>query len=444
MTGFRWFGLPLAVVALAIGPLVPSAAAQDGPSAVFAFRDLRAQAVAAANSGDLAGASDLLADADRLIVNHPGLLVLRARVAMAAGDPAAAAGFLSRYADLGLRLDVSRDPAFSVLAEAPEHAPLVARLAGNGQPQGAAQPLFEIDAPMIAEGLAWDAARSRFLVSGMRSRTVVQMDSQGRRADFLRDPTVPGILGIALDPERGVLWAAASGLAVVEDLPAELRDTTALLKIDLETGAVLDRYQAPVSEGRRSFGDVAVGSDGTAYVSDSFGGDVFRLRPGGEALETIVPAGRLGSPQGMVEAPDGRALLIADYSSGLHRLDRESGEMTAIAAPADVTLLGIDSILRIGDDLVAVQNGVSPQRVLRLRLDPQFGRVTQVEVLAASLPAIDEPSGATIVDGSVVFVSRSQGAAFDDEGRLRGDPPPPALVSRIPLDATTAGDYGRP
>jgi sugar lactone lactonase YvrE len=151
-------------------------------------------------------------------------------------------------------------------------------------------------------------------------------------------------------------------------------------------------------------------------------------------VETLTAPGTLGSPQGMVISPDARTLIVADYPSGLWRVDASTGAASRLPTPDGVSLIGVDGL--IGDDrrLFAVQNGVAPQRILRLDLNADWTAVEAVEVLAANLPEIDEPTTGVMLDGALIFVARSQWSEFDGEGRPGSPEMAPARVMRLALD----------
>ena len=188
---------------------------------------------------------------------------------------------------------------------------------------------------------------------------------------------------------------------------------------------------SPPDDGDHAFGDVALGPDGAVYVSDSLSGQVLRLPPGAETLQSLVPAGFLGSPQGIVVAEDGTSLIVADYSSGLHRVSLTDGAVTRLSAPADAVLVGIDGLIPMNGGVLALQNGVQPHRVLRLTLSATQTAVTRVEVLAANLDDLNEPSTGLALNGDLVFVSRTQWGAFDGEGQRRVQDPAPTVISRL-------------
>lgn len=426
---------PLAIAAVCAGVLTPVAAWGQAASPAMQFRQVRAAGIAAAQADDLVTAAARLAEADAIVPNHPGLIGLRARVAAADGKPQEALGLWRRYAELGLAADPSRDPLNAEMIVLPEWPAVAERLAANRRPTGAVTPVAVLPQPLAIENVVRDVARDRLLVSAIAGRTILQIDDQGAASPWLSaDAPVAGVLGLALDAERGVLWAASAGLGAATPDPADpLRGQTELLKIDLADGRLLARHRPPEAA-QRSLGDVAVGPDGTAYVSDSFAGDIWRLRPGAEALELVTPTGMFGSPQGMALSADGAFLIVADYGSGLHRVDLSTGRATMMPAPAQVSLIGLDAVLRRDDRLIVVQNGTAPKRVLELTLSADHAAVTHARVLAANLEAMTDPAGGSLDGSDLLFVSVSQLSAYDDEGALRNGPPPPAQIARLSLD----------
>lgn len=421
------------VATIAIAGLLAASPGLAQETDVAAFQRLRAEGVAAANADDLVTAAARLAEADGRIPNHPGLTLMRARVAAAAGQSEAALAQVRRYAEAGLVINLAGDRALSTLAGEPGFDALAAVLEANRAPVGADRltPLAAIPGGGLVESVARDAARGRWLAAMIRDRTIVALDDAGGIAPFLKaDAEIGGVLGLAMDGRAGVLWAATAPLPPA--LHGRAADApplaSALLKIDAASGRVLASYPAP---GEQMLGDVTLTPDGTVYVA---GGDLFQLRPDGEALEVLLPAGQMRSPQGMAVTPDGAALIVADYSSGVWRVDRATGAAIRLEAPANASLIGVDGLISDGRFLYALQNGTAPQRVLRLAPDAAWSRIEAVETLAANLPQLDEPTTGLVHDGELVFVSRSQWSDFDGEGALKSPEPEPALISRLRLD----------
>lgn len=429
-----------AMIGAALAGLVlwGGASSAQAQSVVGEFRRLRSEAVAAAGADDLLTAAARLAEADALIPNHPGLMLMRARLAAQSGDAAGGVAHLRRYADAGLVVDPSRDPALSLLAGTPGYAEAVARISANRAPVGAGQLslVASLPAGYLVESVARDEARGQWLVSSIAWRTIMAVSDEGAITPWLAEtPVTAGILGLTVDAERGWVWAASAPVppATTHWPEGSTPPRTALLRIELATGQINAWLEAPEGDGH-SFGDVALGADGTVYVADT-SGSVFRVRPATEAtLEPVVAPGLIASPQGMVVTPDGKGLIVVDYSSGLHRVDMATGAVARLAQPADASLIGIDGLASDGRAIYALQNGVAPQRVLKLTLDAGWTRIDAVEVLAANLPEIDEPTTGLVHDGGLVFVSRSQWSDFEETGALKAGADGPAIIARLRLD----------
>jgi hypothetical protein len=111
-------------------------------------------------------------------------------------------------------------------------------------------------------------------------------------------------------------------------------------------------------------------------------------------------------------------LAVADYANGIHVIDMATKTRTILAAPPRTTLLGLDGLARYGRDLIGVQNGVNPQRVVLIRMNPSWGAIEGVEVLAANLPEMNEPALATVQGQSLWVVGNAQWSHFADDGKL--------------------------
>ena len=430
----------LAATALLAGsPVLAQDTVENGTTdtaGVMRFFSLRAEGLAAAAADDLVGARALFAEADSLIPNHPGLTLMRAQVAMADEDPVEAVTMLRNYAAAGLALSPAAAERYAGLGETPGYFDAMAQIEANRAPVGAERTVrvAEITGSALVESVARDEARGRWLVSQVRGLTIVALSDDGATSPFLdASEGVAGVLGLAVDNARGILWAAASPVPPAAYGATEPLPGPELLKIELASGRIAARYAGPVDDREHSFGDVALGVDGSVFVADSSSGEIYQLRPGAGSLELLLPSGTLRSPQGMVMTPDGQALIAADYSSGLYRVNLASGTAARLPAPESSSLIGIDGLVAGQDAIYALQNGVAPQRVLRLTPSADWSSLTDARPIAANLADIEEPTTGVIHDDDLVYVSRSQWRAFGAEGAPTTDTPTPTVVSRLRL-----------
>ncbi|HWA58400.1 MAG TPA: hypothetical protein VG692_14160, partial [Gemmatimonadales bacterium] len=142
---------------------------------------------------------------------------------------------------------------------------------------------------------------------------------------------------------------------------------------------------------------------------------------------------RLRSPQGIV--PDGPRLLVADYSLGITAIDLSSGAVRTLTPPAQGTVLGIDGLVRLNErQLIGIQNGTTPARVVRLTLSPDGTAIDRVEAIDRYLPEASEPTQGMVTGGSYVYVANSPWSNYDDDGTVKaGARWPRPLLLRLPL-----------
>ncbi|HRD29673.1 MAG TPA: hypothetical protein PLO65_15335, partial [Caulobacter sp.] len=403
---------------------------------------------AAARAGDLARAETALGEALTLYPDVPGSYIRLARVQAAAGRSEAALANVATYASMGLRLDISRDPALKGLSDLPGWAEVAATFEKNGSPSGDADEIASVigHPEFIGEGLAHDG--KGWLLSTVSGRTIVRLADGGATTPFLKgDADTGAIFGMAVDRQRGLLWAAeAWGDGVPEGTGAS---KTGLLKVSLVDGRVLARVFLPDDGGAHQFGDVLADPDGTVYATDSAGGGLWRLRAGEVQLEQVVAPGQYASPQGMAFCAEGKALLVADYSTGLHRVDLATGVTTPLGG-LRAGMAGTDGLLAVPEvdfglrsasplplGVIVTQNGVSPQRIMLLRISPDCDKVEGAHLIAANLPGMEDVSLATKHDGYVVFVGRARWEARGQDGKLTRPDPGPIRVFQASVPGMT-------
>jgi hypothetical protein len=305
---------------------------------------------------------------------------------------------------------------------------LAAAAAANVMAKAPSTPIILSTEAFIAEGVA-PAADGSPLVSGVVGRTILKID-HGRSRPWLRPGRLAplgALFGMAADRPRNRLWVAETFGA---GLPGQSGPTRlGLIEVELSSGRVIARHAAPEDGRKRTIGDVAVTADGNVYASDSIGGGLYRLDRSSGTLRLLDQA-HLRSAQGMVPTRDGAALIVADYPSGLHRLDLATGKKSPLSGDG-ARLRGLDRLARFGDTLSATQNGGSPIRILRLRLSADERTVETVETLASGPDLIDDLSLGAVIGKRYVFVAHSQWSAAGSDGKVAENGS--ALLSSIEL-----------
>jgi sugar lactone lactonase YvrE len=244
-------------------------------------------------------------------------------------------------------------------------------------------------------------------------------------------------VGVVVDPARRALWVATEATPLMADFREEDEGRSLLLELDLDDASLRRRLEPPVEGGRVS--DLALAADGTVYAADPAGGRVYCVRPGADHLQVLVDEGLLVSPQGMAPTEDGRFLFVADYARGVARVALPSGETRLLDTPDDLLATGIDGLVLAGDSLVGIQNGLRPNRVLRLRLDDERSRVLEGVILERAHPRFDEPTLGVVVDHALYYVANSQYRHFGRDGTPDLDRLQEPVVLRLPLPWLSGG-----
>jgi len=414
-------------VAAALALLPASAAVpQSAPSAdswVSEYPRVAAQAERdCAKAADASCRRELLRML-KLVDGRPDIAYRLAKVEATLGHHDASLTNLEIYARSGLDLgDPAQEHAFESLRAGAPFQRLEAIHRAWLRPEGAHKVRATVpERDIIAEDLALDPRDGTLYVSSVHADKVLHLDSNGHWRDFLLPAglSVWGLYALAVDPLRDRLWISSVAGTVSPPYRAADRGRSAVLRVNLRSRTVERRYE--LADGREhALGDMALSADGAVYVSDGLGGGVYRIGPEANAqLSPLVLAGLMRSPQTPVPLPDGTRLLVPDYSRGVAVIDlNRPGAVTWLKHAPEIALYGIDGLYLRGKDLIAVQNGTVPERLLLLRLNADFTRITDWTVLLARAPGMGDPTHGFVAGGQFQFIANSGWDRVDEQGHL--------------------------
>jgi hypothetical protein len=278
---------------------------------------------------------------------------------------------------------------------ASESAMLRAATTKNGTPAGTIARLVRLDRDDLdPEGI--DTLGQDWIVGSMTNGSLYRIDRAGTTTSLWQE-TEPGrrLFGVRHDPQRNVVWACSNG---ADDSHAQPQ----LLRIALEPIAAI-RSQVP--DPRALCNDIALLPDGAVAISDSNRGAVWRLDPGGR-WRTLAEPGTFGYPNGLTYRAESRQLVVADLR-GLWTIDLAAARVVAIAEQATFSG-GIDGLYAAGGELIAIQNGTRPHRVLRIALSADVRRVQRVTAIASNLEALAAMTTAAVERGTITVLAGSQ------------------------------------
>lgn len=268
------------------------------------------------------------------------------------------------------------------------------------------------DPGLHPEGIEYDAAGDRFLVSSVTRGTVTAVGDDGSRSVFVDDPDITSSIGIHIDRARDRLLVANSTVAVFQSQPGHAR----LGAYDIETGERVFMVDLGALVGGESHfaNDVTSDDDGNAFVTNSLQPVIYRVTPDGEATvwaEDELLGGDGFGLNGIDLHPDGYLLVAQAGRRQLLRIPLDD--------PSDIHVVGIDEAfdadgltLAPGGDLIAVastgEGDAASTEVLRLQSSDGWNTAR----IAARATAAESATTAA-VRGDAVYVLD---ARFGDMG----------------------------
>jgi sugar lactone lactonase YvrE len=374
----------------------------------------------------------------------PRLLANLAAAQVANEKPEEAIATLNRLAALGMYSPVDGSEEFAALRGQTGFADVAKKLANNLVMQGRGRIAFTLrDVTGLIEGIAWREKTGEFFFGDVNGRAVWVRGKDGNLRQFSPEgDELLGVFGLAVDEDRGTLWAATSAVRGMRGFTRDQDGTAALTALDLESGAIRRTIAVVRAEGDQQthvLGDLAIARDGTVFVTDSRWPVLWKLAPDGDRLERFVDSAEFLSLQGVVVAPGGEVLIVSDHSSGLLRVDVASGKVQRFAPPPNTTLIGIDGMALAPDGSVfAIQNGTRPIRVLRIAFDSAYEEIASVTVLESGHMNMPAPSlGCIATGGAFYYVGNAAWTRFEFSD---GEPTEPRLV---PIFVTQVENPGR-
>lgn len=243
-------------------------------------------------------------------------------------------------------------------------------------------------AALHPEGIQWDEANKRFIVSSRtrgRLGTVKDDSSYTQLAD---DPRLISTIGLHLDAGRNRLLAAVSdaGVNSSRTSAATLRRLAAVAIFNSNTGALQSYVDlGGLRPGVNHFAnDIAVDAQGNAYVTDSFAPIIYKIDLQGNAsvwLENPQLSGGTGfGLNGLVAHPDGYLLVAKANDGAMFKvpLTNPAG-FTRVTTTVNVTgangLVGADGLLLLDNQTLLIVSG-GQGRVFRLASTDAWANAT--------------------------------------------------------------------
>ncbi|MEV6239616.1 hypothetical protein [Lentzea sp. NPDC051838] len=234
-------------------------------------------------------------------------------------------------------------------------------------------------ASLHPEGVTYDPIRHRFLVGSVTHGTVSRVEGDKAKT-LVDDPWLITTMGLTVDPYRGRLLVTNADLGLADRSKPETTRAFAGLGIyDLRTGKAIHRVTLATGPGHFA-NDVALAPDGTAYVTDSISGTIYKITPDGNAT-TLVQHPDLAQPSTGGWGLNGIAYLgdkLVAALSGARKL-----AVIPLANPRNVTTISAaigapDGLLALGRTRLLLVDNTAANRVVEVRTTDNWQTVEVV------------------------------------------------------------------
>lgn len=395
----------------------------DPASDLGQFRAHRDAAMQAFERASYSTALTEIQAAKAILPDSPSALLVEAQTYLEQRNTAAARDVIYDYVSRGYVLDLTRHPEFNLVWD----AELTARQAENQKPHGELSPVAVMPGFQVQEGIAFHPDTQEIFITTLHTGTVTALTTQGpRKVIGFR----PGVAAYGIAYHNGSMWVTTAASKLTQGFNPDMAITSKVLSLDPQSGKITATFAD--ADPQRVFSRIVAGRE-DLYVIDTNRSEVLRLRGYQGQFETLLPEGYLDSPQSLTENEAGDKLIIADFVSGLYMIDLNAGKLTHLKAPSDGSLMGLSHLSRHGNDLIAIQTGFRPTRILRLTLSDDWRTVNKAEVLVQADTALSQPTQGMVVGDNYVFIARSQWDHYDDQGVPRAGDVEPAAIAAIRL-----------
>jgi sugar lactone lactonase YvrE len=374
--------------------------------------------------GDLTRMTWALRQLNVLLPNAGELKLALASVYAAQGDKTSTYDLLLQMQRQGFGYDLTTNPAFAKVNDTRAWNYIAENLKANLKQFGEGKVAYTLPkGDYLFESLAYDPKRKQLLVGSVREGKVYRVGKDGKLEDFISPSAENGLASVyamATDPAGENLYVASTSAVYFKGFRQEDYGKAGVFKFRLSDAKLVGKYLLTPDNQPRTLSSIAVGKNGEVFAADGVRNLIYRLDGG--ALKVMVENPKLTSVRGLTVSGDGKTLYFADYQLGLFGVDLSAGKAFDVGySPETLVLGGIDGVYWYDGALVVIENGMSPKRVMRLKLDKDGRTIVKAMPLEVANAAFGLPTYGTTDGDSLYFVANSQKNDYDAYGVVKDE-----------------------
>lgn len=340
--------------------------------------------------------------------------------------PQTAYHYMLKMQQQGLNYDFSQYPETESIRDTEAFEYITELSVKAGLPSGEGARFLNLDVTTRDLGdVVWDETRGRFLVGTRSEGKLLAVSDNGKSEVLLVADEENGLWsidGLEADAKNNRLWIASSAGPAFSNFSPVDANRGALFEFDLESLELLNRYNLPPDALPHELGGIAVTDAGDVYVIDRATPIIFRKTVDGDRLEAFAGSPQLVALTDIAVTPDNSRVFVADAVMGILLIDPVARRSMMLAGPDTLNLSGIYGIEYVDTNLIITQSGLSPQRIVRLQLNPNGAAVDGVTPMASSLDGFDTPGVGTLRGESLYYFANHGTPKADQDLLMMASP----------------------
>ena len=267
------------------------------------------------------------------------------------------------------------------------------------------------------KSLAIDAAQRRAYLGSWRDKAIVAVDLEGGGPARVIESRYNGKLnGMGVHLRGARLYAVMNE---TDDTPGAT-PLSVLIVIDVETERVIQSHELRATGGRHHFNHVVVDARGTAYISDTLKGRIYRVDTTDPhaKLELVIEHADLSWVHG-IDLVDGESTLACtSYRGGIRFLSIAD---RAFLPYRDLATAGADGLEYHAGSLY----GVGGNAITRYVLNATEDAIVRTEVVLRDHPLFNDPRALQVQGGWLYCLANLElePVRFRRSGRMARDEP---------------------
>ncbi|TDR23697.1 hypothetical protein [Marinicella litoralis] len=324
----------------------------------------------------------------------------------------------------GLSYPVGDQEGFDLIKDTGAFKYIEENMVKNANPYGNGEAVFSVSknySGMLFENLAFDKQENRFLLSSIRSGAIYQYTDAGGFEEFIKpgDPaTGPwGAIDLVVDNDSDTLWVASAALPHYIGATQANFGQAMISKYKLSTGELVNSFAMQNANQPMLFSALHLTEGKNLYFINAFTSDLFKITKDGDQVEAVVSIPSLSSIKALTSNKDETLLYISDYDLGLFVVNFETNQVVPLIRSKDGFFAGINDLFYDQGDLIVIQGGVYPARLMRyvMKDDVFFQTMFPLEASHENFKAL---GSGVVVDGHVYYAANSQWEKTGPLGRL--------------------------